>query len=64
MMYDLDDSAVKYVLPLVDEYDYYVSYDALTFLEQRAKEIENKDLTEYTIHTINAKRLLKEANLI
>lgn len=64
MMYELDDSAVKYVLPLIDDSDYSVYFEAKKFLQLRKNEIEAKEVWEYTIHTINAKRLLKDAELI
>lgn len=64
MMYELDDSAVKYVLPLVDDSDYIVYSEASSYLESKAEEIKDKELSEYTIHTITAKRLLKKAKIM
>ena len=64
MMYELDDSAVKYVLPLVYELDYDVYYKAKEYLEYKKGEINRKEFWEYTIHTINAKRLLEDAKIV
>lgn len=64
MMYDLDDSAVKYVLPLIDDDDYSVHLNTYDYLQSKARTIEGKEWWEYTVHTINAKRLLKEAEIL
>ena len=63
MMYELDDSAVKYVLPLTNDPDYLTQLNAYDYLQNRARIIEDKEIWEYTIHTINAKRLLKDAKI-
>ncbi len=63
-MYKLDDSAVSFIIPLLDDPDYEVYVSASNFLSSRAESIKNRNLNEYTIHTFYAKKLLTEKGFI
>ena len=63
-MYELDDSAIKYVLTLTDDSDPLVSMEAKDFIKCRANEIKEKELYTYTLHTFYAEKLLSEKGFI
>lgn len=62
MFYDLDDSVVKYVLPLTEDDDESVKQRAIGFIASRKSDLNDKDWNEYTIYTYEAKYLLENVD--
>ncbi len=62
--YNLDDSAVPYVVPLLESEDYDVRHQTENYLRNRQNSIAQKEWYEYNLHTFRAKSILSELDFI